>query len=953
MKSLCILKNYVIRALVSRKNVLLLPYSLLLFTLLVFDSGIAQEYVPYQLGNEKEFSYNLLAKKSSSISLQISESEALQGVVNLQDGTMDSYSIAGSIQNEENAFFNISKSNGIVKGQIVLYKQKRAFEYYSNDTNEIMIKETDINKVLCIDLKKVDNKEADQKTIMSKRLPDLQSLPGAVATVYLDFDGEVVSGTRWAGGATINAVPSGFSDEKITNIWRIMAEDFRPFNINITTNRDIFEAAPVNRRMMCIFTSTDTAAPGSGGVAFLNSFSSNRNDDPCWAYNSSTRSAGETGSHEVGHTLGLSHDGVPGNQYYAGHGDWSPIMGWSVSKPIGHWSKGEYNNATTNQDDLAIISSDRNGFGYKQDDHGNTLTEASEIVVNATGEVNATQNAGIISIREDKDVFSFITSGGEIKFDIEPDPFYPNLNIEAKIINAQGEEIEISSPTRDLSASISATVAGGTYFLQIDGVGEGNLSTGYSDYSSIGAYTISGSYAPGNNNQPPVANFESTNECDKVSFTSTSINAVNTYLWDFGDGTTSTLQNPDHVYTQNGTYTVSLTVTNDIGANTKENSIDIAIASLPQSLETTACNGASTTINVSGSNGYLWYEQPDDTTIIATGSSFVTPELTATTTYYVSGTTKPITTAAVGIENISPNDGRIHQGGFSLLFDAEEPILLKTATIAAEGSGNRTLELKNASGDILISKEINIPDGENTVDINITIPKGTNMEIGFTENANLFRSDKNVNYPYEVSDIVSIKRSTAGNDPETYYYYLYNWEITTLGECETTERAEVTVTVADAPETPTISLDANTNEITVAQQFTAYQWYLDNQPIDGATNATLIADREGTYTLEAFNEDGCSSFSENIVIDTLSITDVLSPIESIIIYPNPVNEILYINGLDGIKDKIQSLKIVNTLGQVISTYDNSFTELDTSNLAEGLYFLVLNNKTSKKFIKTY
>lgn len=52
---------------------------------------------------------------------------------------------------------------------------------------------------------------------------------------------------------------------------------------------------------------------------------------------------------------------------------------------------------------------------------------------------------------------------------------------------------------------------------------------------------------------------------------------VNTYLWDFGDGTTSTEMEPVHVYGKGGEYTVSLTVTGSGGQRTKEKSFEVAI----------------------------------------------------------------------------------------------------------------------------------------------------------------------------------------------------------------------------------------------------------------------------------------------------------------------------------------------------------------------------------------
>jgi len=52
-----------------------------------------------------------------------------------------------------------------------------------------------------------------------------------------------------------------------------------------------------------------------------------------------------------------------------------------------------------------------------------------------------------------------------------------------------------------------------------------------------------------------------------VYFTSTSIGAVESYSWSFGDGTTSTQANPGHTYAVPGNYTVTLTVTGPAGSN--------------------------------------------------------------------------------------------------------------------------------------------------------------------------------------------------------------------------------------------------------------------------------------------------------------------------------------------------------------------------------------------------
>ena len=63
----------------------------------------------------------------------------------------------------------------------------------------------------------------------------------------------------------------------------------------------------------------------------------------------------EAASHEIGHNLGLSHDGTSTQGYYGGQGAWAPIMGVGYSYSISQWSKGEYFDANNQEDDLQII----------------------------------------------------------------------------------------------------------------------------------------------------------------------------------------------------------------------------------------------------------------------------------------------------------------------------------------------------------------------------------------------------------------------------------------------------------------------------------------------------------------------------------------------------------------------------------------------------------------------
>ncbi len=54
---------------------------------------------------------------------------------------------------------------------------------------------------------------------------------------------------------------------------------------------------------------------------------------------------------------------------------------------------------------------------------------------------------------------------------------------------------------------------------------------------------------------------------EAIRFTEQSTGEVTSYSWDFGDGTTSTEQNPSHTYLKKGNYTASLTVSNKAGSD--------------------------------------------------------------------------------------------------------------------------------------------------------------------------------------------------------------------------------------------------------------------------------------------------------------------------------------------------------------------------------------------------
>lgn len=96
-------------------------------------------------------------------------------------------------------------------------------------------------------------------------------------------------------------------------------------------------------------------------------------------------------------------------------------------------------------------------------------------------------------------------------------------------------------------------------------------------------------------NTPPVADFSANNTTvclgAEISFTDLSTNTPTSWTWNFGDGETSNVQNPTHTYATVGSYTVSLTVANADGSNSK-NVADYIIVN------------ANPTVNASNSGPY-------------------------------------------------------------------------------------------------------------------------------------------------------------------------------------------------------------------------------------------------------------------------------------------------------------------------------------------------------------
>jgi Metallo-peptidase family M12B Reprolysin-like len=334
------------------------------------------------------------------------------------------------------------------------------------------------------------------------QVPLLNSYPSAQATLFIDFDGQHVAGTAWNMSGDIDALPAGFSTAAVTEIVNRVAEDFRPFNLNITTDSVRYWSAPANKRMRIIVTPSSAWYGAAGGVAYAGSFIWGDNT-PAWVFSAllgnRTKWVAEAISHETGHTLGLQHQStynsscVKTAEYSTGQGSgeigWAPIMGAGYYQNHTTWNIGPSTIGCGNiQNDFNIIST-RNGFGLRADDHGNNNALATPISVIA----DAFAVNGLVNTDSDVDVFKLVVPAttwlklNAIPHNVGAGDDGANIDIKVSLLNGS-DTINTYNPSTLLNAGVDTNLNAGTYYLVVDGAG--NIY--HDDVGSLGLYTISG-----------------------------------------------------------------------------------------------------------------------------------------------------------------------------------------------------------------------------------------------------------------------------------------------------------------------------------------------------------------------------------------------------------------------------------------------------------------------------
>lgn len=444
---------------------------------------------------------------------------------------------------------------------------------------------------------------------------------------------------------------------------------------------------------------------------------------------------------------------------------------------------------------------------------------------------------------------------------------------------------------------------------------------------------------------PPYVNFTKSNinNCTgEVSFYDISAcnPAATAWLWNFGDGNTSTQQNPVHIYNQNGIYSVSLQVTNSLGTSSLfiPNFVEVNRDLPPLVEDVHFCKDSDVSLIIPTENpeNIHWFHNPNDNLSFMQGNEINLISLQHDTVFYYQYISN-VASQYVGLQN---NNGSGGYFGWSIdraiYLNAYTDIIIKSARVYASGTAVRTITLKNSQGQVIDTKSININNGESIIDIDLFIPQGNNFAIHLNPGNNLsYTGDyggPNIGYPFTIDNLISI---TGNNFSNSFWYFFYNIEVIPANaNCST---ARVPVSFIMSPEHVSIGNDTticfgNTFTILPQNSFETYLW--NNQQ----TSPTITVSEPGLYSLTVTDNYGCSATGEMFV--------------------NFSNELLFdvdINHASGYQtnDGSISIVIINGNEPYSIIWSNSATDFIINNLYPGEYAFTITDGYGCQYTGSY
>jgi len=445
-----------------------------------------------------------------------------------------------------------------------------------------------------------------------------------------------------------------------------------------------------------------------------------------------------------------------------------------------------------------------------------------------------------------------------------------------------------------------------------------------------------------------------------IQFTDASTGNPTSWLWDFGDGTSSTIQNPIHTYNSSGTYSVSLFISS--ASCTDSVTVSITVNSNPNPCQALFNYSVNSNNNLdysfsdqSQGNPYLWqWDFGDGSTSSSQNPNHIYAQagnysvsLKITTQSCIDSTTQQIT--------VLPNSNT----GSLLVYAYADSNYLDNSMIYL-------YQFDSLSGTIQLS------DSSSATNVQgVTYYNFPNISQGYyyvyakiLNNSSAFGNFYNTWMPNTIYSQNADSILVNSNNAYTYIQMAKSSVSYPFGNgsISGTVKSKNTGTNTPLSQVDVFLLLNDSNIITKTTTNQAGEYAFNNLAfgtyyIHPEIIGKITQNKKVTIDFENTDEDSASFIVDGKQI-VAGITSKYNVLSELIIYPNPVKDNLYIqSNLDwNIKIKIEILDIQGRLlySDDYYLYTNTQKNIALSNLSKGLYFINLrsnNNSITKKFIK--
>ncbi|WP_276499597.1 S8 family serine peptidase [Pontibacter litorisediminis] len=367
------------------------------------------------------------------------------------------------------------------------------------------------------------------------------------------------------------------------------------------------------------------------------------------------------------------------------------------------------------------------------------------------------------------------------------------------------------------------------------------------------------------------------------------------------------------------------------------------------------------TLSAEGDGAPYWYASATSTTPIAAGNQARVQTGAIGSTLYAAFNEF---SATVGPKDKSKfSGGGYNQFSPDVQVKTEAPVVLEQARLYIGHSGKITFTVYDANGAPVSARELRVtatrstpatkdlvqPDDPNDQGqlyyLGLELPRAGmyNIAISYEDSATIYRNNKGVAvYPFGIENVFTISGNTATADWESYYYYFYDLKVRALG-CQS-PRVAVALKEGTPLDQPKVTREGKD---LISSQPEGNQWYLDGQPLEGATGQRITPTLNGQYSVIAFKNGCVSEMSLAYRYEVETAERNVGP--ELMVFPNPSADGKFSYTVETAAPENLTLTVVDLLGkqlyaatvkQINGQYKGMF---DLSKHANGLYIVRLQH----------